>query len=472
MTTETERTGADNGTTPVRRGRGRGVWIAVVIVVVLGGAGGILGYHLARPLWSSTGMILIRPYIAPLLRPSELTGNMPDYQSFVLAQVALLRQQPVIDNALRTPEWRALNRPGTSDDVWQDFLASLHISTGSDEMVRVTFTDPDPAACTAAVKGVLTAYKAFYLEKEERQQQDKINTLDAMRIACTSERDAKREAIRFIAREFATDDLRPVVQAKQAILTQLEFELSQIDAKLDGLGAMPSTLPSIQPAVEGQAGTGEPRVARKLPKDMTVSDIVLLDPMMRLLWNEWQDGEEELSTLLQGKGPNHPQMKELHDRQEARRLAIERYAEQWRQGVANAGKGDIEVGIDPATIARRQLERARKQTQDRIQLLQRVVKNMGLTMLEIDQLRAEEREKDKNLAEVVDRIDTLRSESKAAGRVEILPFGDRPVLTDQRPRFAGMGAGAGLFLGVCLAAILRRASNRGHTALTTVPPHD
>ena len=351
--------------------RGRYHW-ALLLGLVLGGGGGYFGYKAKQPMWSSTGMIHIRPYIAPLLRPSEETGAMNAYQSFRETQVSFLRQQRVIENALQSPEWRALNRPGTSDEVWQDFLTRLQVDVPpGNETVLVTFTHPDPAACVAAVKGVLRAYSTIYLEKEERQQEEKLRTLQAIRISYTSERDAKREAIRSIAREFGTDDLRPIHQTKQTSLNQLESELAQLEVKLAAVGP-------------GANGPNPGPVVPKLPKDLTAADIAQVEPKMRQMYDEYQEGDNRLAKLLEKLGENHPDVKESRNTQEIRKLALDRYAEQWRQEAAKNGNAPVAVRPGPAAMIPPQLVVARKQYQERIQTLQKELKDMGLKMLDIE----------------------------------------------------------------------------------------
>ena len=433
--------------------RGRYHW-AVLLGLVLGAGGAFYGYKSKQPMWSSTGMIHIRPYIAPLLRPSAETGTMNAYQSFRETQVTLLRQQRVVENALQSSDWRGLNRAGTSDEVWQDFLNSLQVGApGGNEMVLVTFTDPDSAACMAAVKGILRAYNSLYLEKEQLDQEAKRQKLDALRISFASGRDAKRDAIRSIAREFGTDDLRPIHQAKQTVLSQLESDWAQVKSKL----AAVSSLPGVDAPKPGP-------VVSKLPKDMTVAEIALVDLRTRQINDEYLDGEARIAIVLQKLGENHSEVKAFRNNQELRKKALERAAEQWRQAVANMGHAPAEVHVDTAGMSRQQLEAANKQYEERVQALTTEVKALGLKMLDIERLRQEEKDKDASVAEVARSLETMEIESKAAGRVEIVSWGDRPVrLKDPRPQAAAMFGFGGLVLGVGFIAFLGLRDRRMHT---------
>ncbi len=464
MNAETTTVGANESAVSTGRRRWRGVWLAVVVGIVLGGLGGVLGYTLVRPTWSSTGIIHIRPWTSPVVRPSELTGELRSYQSYVSAQMAVLRSQDVIDAALKSPEWVKCKRPVESDEAWQDFLGSLHASFSGDEMVRVTFTDPDKVACVAAVTGVIKAYNERYLDKERADQERNQHTLEDFRDTFERERNDKRTRIHQIALLHGTDDLRPIHQDMQIRLNQKRSERDRIVYKLkladrsamsSAPRAMSATMPSTRLGIQGKTVAGEPVAARKLGRDMTVRDIALVDQRMRQLHDEYQDADMRINDLLDGKGESHPLVRESRSSQRARWQAMERYAEQWRQTSANTWFGGDEVGADPVATFVQQLKEAKQEYDEEILALEKQIKEIGLPMLEIERLRSEEREKDRQLAEVVARLETFRTESKATPRVTIMSLGDRPVLKDHRSFISSVGAACGLLLGMSLVAIFR-----------------
>ncbi|MGA2496509.1 MAG: AAA family ATPase [Tepidisphaeraceae bacterium] len=466
--------------------RGRYIW-AILLGLVLGGGGAYLGFIIRKPIWSATGVVQIRANPGYVLRPFEDSGFMNAFEAFRQTQASLLKQQRVVEMVIQSPAWRALNRPGTIDEVYQDFLLNLDVVTPpGTEMVLVVFKDPDTNACVAAVKGILAAYSAIYLENEEREQEEKLAKLDGMRVAIKSERDAKADAIRAIARDFGTDDLRPIHQAKQASLSQIENELHRYDAQLAELAVAdkPTTQPTTQPVVDGQTPVDIQKLAMKPFKDWTVGDITMVDPKMSQLWNDLQEAELRREFVSQNKGPKHPMVMEWDATIKARRQAVERYAEQWRTSPVNTaslllsklGTGGTGLVVpDPTGSRRRQLEASRKQYLELIQPLEKEAKTIGLKMIEIEQLRQEEKDKDTALAEVVRRIETLRTEGKAAGRVRIVSNGDRPVRAkDPRLQFAvllgmcGFGLGAGFF--VMLGLFDRRMHNLDDARITARLP--
>ncbi len=90
-------------------------------------------------------------------------------------------------------------------------------------------------------------------------------------------------------------------------------------------------------------------------------------------------------------------------------------------------------------------------------------------MLDIENLRIDEREKDIALAAVTDRLETLQVEDLLGTRVDIASWGEEPVCTkESRPLCAALGAHSGLLLWVAIMIIFRRASNRTTVAQSLV----
>src|SRR5947208_1911072 len=72
-------------------------WLAILLAMLLGGAGAVLGFFIPHQTFSSTGMIQIKPVIRQSLDLTGQGGQMPGFESFVSAQIILLRSQRVVD---------------------------------------------------------------------------------------------------------------------------------------------------------------------------------------------------------------------------------------------------------------------------------------------------------------------------------------------------------------------------------------
>src|SRR5439155_24273241 len=80
---------------------------------------------------------------------------------------------------------------------------------------------------------------------------------------------------------------------------------------------------------------------------------------------------------------------------------------------------------------------------------------MGRTMLEIEKLKREVADADADIAETTHRLTQLELEQNPAERIEILPFGERPMLTkDSRIAYAVAGSIGGVGMGFAIMMLL------------------
>src|SRR5687767_10094579 len=145
--------------------RGRYVW-AITLGSIFAAAAGFTGFKVTQPLWTCTGTIQIKMNRDVVLYNSPENQQTQSPEVIKETQIALMRQQRMINIAMGKEEWNRLGRPITDDSI-ADFIKKLTITpVGRSEMINVSFVDPDPAAASAAVKGILTAYSGVYLEAE------------------------------------------------------------------------------------------------------------------------------------------------------------------------------------------------------------------------------------------------------------------------------------------------------------------
>src|SRR5438105_1620676 len=197
--------------------RGRYIW-ALVLGIILGVIGGFAGYKSAEPLWTCSGMVQVKMDRDVVLSNSPENQNTQSPEAIKETQIALMRSQRIINAAMISADWTALKRPLTDDSI-SDFMKKLVInSQGRSEIINVTFTDPDSAAASAAVKGLLTAYNAVYIEAENTAEKMKREKLEYRRKELVSIRDMARNEIENIANiSVGADDLRAVHQSNVAM---------------------------------------------------------------------------------------------------------------------------------------------------------------------------------------------------------------------------------------------------------------
>jgi polysaccharide biosynthesis transport protein len=421
--------------------RGRYKWV-VLLGGALGGACGYWGYRSQQPLYASTGMIHIKPVIAHLLYITPENSQLPMYNPYREAQVALLKDQRVIDKALTDAEWRALGRPGTQEEQWASFVRqfSAFAPTGN-EMVIVRFEDADPEACKAAVKSVLTAYHQIYIAEEELSRAEKVRQLDTRRMSLTADRDAKREAITAIAANALTDDLRPVHTAKMTDLNRLESAIKDVEIQLAQLAqGGPATRPT-----DGQ----KEQKPKKSPVEMTVAEIALVDKDMRRLVSERDRMQREYDARVKALGPNNPRMVEARTNVELKLAEVEDYADLWRKAAVAAAGGDEALVLgDPKAQLRRQLENHRWELEELRTKARNEAKGIAQKMLDIEKLRREEGEINELLAETAKRLEQMKTEGNNTPRVQVVSWGNRPLqVKDSRVQMAVVGGGGGFVVG-------------------------
>ncbi|HEV8607762.1 MAG TPA: AAA family ATPase [Tepidisphaeraceae bacterium] len=411
---------------------------AIILGSILAMVGAFAGYQSTQPLWTCGGMIQIKMSRDVVLFsvPENQTTQSPEV--IKETQIALMRSQRVIAKAMDSDEWKRLNRPLTDDSI-ADFFKKLTISSqGRSEMIGVSFIDPDPTAASAAVKGVLTAYNGLYVEAEVKSEQSKRRVLDGRRTDLVRERDDKRDQILVIANAYeGADDLRAVHQSRVADLTKLQSAIAELKMTIGALG-------SAEPA------TTQP--VRRTPAEMTVVDIEQVDGVMRQLRRDLSAIERDAHVKLTTLGQRNPRYEEARLMVELKKEEIQTYATEWRAAAtANAQHpGPYRPG-DAAPVTLDQLKFREAEYMKMQEKLQGETLTLGRKMLQIEKLKREVADADAAIAETEHRLTQLRMEQGPADRIEVLSFGDRPLMTkDSRAAYAAAGSIAGMGMGFAI----------------------
>jgi succinoglycan biosynthesis transport protein ExoP len=417
--------------------RGRYLW-AIVFGSVLAIIGAFAGYKSTQPLWTCGGMIQIKMSRDVILFSAPENQSTQSPEVIKETQIALMRSQRVIAKAMDSDEWKRLNRPLT-DDTIADFFRKLTISSqGRSEMIGVSFIDPDPAAASAAVKGILSAYNGLYVEAEVKSEQNKRRVLDGRRADLVRERDDKRDQITAIANKFeGADDLRAVHQSRVADLTKLQSAIAELKM---AIGTLNSADPTTQPV-------------KKAPINMTIVEIEQVDGVMRQLRRDLSALERDAHVKLTTLGQRNPRYEEARLMVELKKEEIENYAAEWRTASTAAAQrpgGPIRPG-DTTPVTLEQLKYREAEYMKMQEKLQGETLDLGRKMLQIEKLKREVADADAAIAETAHRLDQLRTEQGPADRIEVLSFGDRPLMTkDSRAAYAAAGSIAGMGMGFAI----------------------
>jgi uncharacterized protein involved in exopolysaccharide biosynthesis len=211
--------------------RGR-YWLAALLVLVGTVAGAWIGHGMKEPLYRSTGLVRVRPYIPRILYESEQSGVMPMFDAFVGSQVELMKSERVANLAMQDAEWAALGR-GLAPAQVVSFRGSLNVARpkGS-EMIVVTFDDGDPEAARLAVKAVITAYQRLHAEAGGEAVAETIRILEDRSAMLTADLKALNDSIFAINNEQATGTLEKIYDHKLSELQTLESELRRVELEV------------------------------------------------------------------------------------------------------------------------------------------------------------------------------------------------------------------------------------------------
>lgn len=236
--------------------RGRYAW-AIVLALLLGGAGGYAGMKLGRRTYQSVGLVNIVP--VHVITQSDSQFN----EQFVDAQAAMMRSQHVMDLALDDHLWQ--NARGTrSDEVEADFAKELDV-TRQGSLLVVKFTDPDPQAAQLAVQTTLQAFEKLFNEDQAANGGFAQNRLTQTRSALSQKLASITVEINAKADPYGPDGL----QAERTFKIQ---QLQDIDRALDQLTRTQVEIAS--------AATTQPGVAKSVD-ELAVTDAVLAQLIQR-----------------------------------------------------------------------------------------------------------------------------------------------------------------------------------------------
>jgi len=413
--------------------------------------GGFGGFKLAKRTYSCSGMIQIKPVLSPVISPNAPEIQlMPLFESFVQGQASFLRSQRVIDMAMSSDSWRALGRR-IDDDGIEEFQKNLEVLAPKGEMISVTFTDPDPLATTAAVKSVMEAYRRLCVEKDAEDEAKKQNTVENLRRDLSAQLKDKREQIKLIADKYGTKELLSIHEAKLQNVNRLDSALAEVNFQLAALEAR-----------------GAEKSENKDEQGMTIAEIGVRDMGMKQLLREKENIEAEVGMRTNNLGAKHPKVIELNSLLTAKKEAIRRYAEDFRDAMKNSvGIGGPQMaGVPVDELKRRKNEYTKiaKEADDQ-------AKAVGRDMLDINRFRDEEKEIIPELERVRKRLAELAIEAPQ-GRIRFPSYGDRPMpFKDNRIIRAAAGgiAGGGFGFGIILLiALLDRRLRSADDARSSV----
>lgn len=422
--------------------------MAIALGLVLAVIGGVSGFMLAGPQYTSEALLQVRPTIPRTLYQTDENQIPPMFENFVATQAALIEAPRVFEVAVEDAELVAAGwepRPRGISRLKQ--AISVKYRRGS-QVISIEATCDDPTQAQKAVNAVLRAYHTLYGEQGIARYNERISELQTRRATLENEAAAKRSSILNLSARFVTDELDPLLEARLSEMFDLERQIREVSY----------TIASIEPPpVDEQGGASEAS-----PPDLTVEYLATLDAELKDLLAERQALDAEIETARRF-GPRHVQTRRLEEDRRILETRITSRAAQIREWIESRGTtGD--PALPPDTTLPQAKALLTRLTAD-LEAKRQEVAEIRATRRTIDELRVEEERTRASLAETVLALEQQNVERQniQQGRVDPI-YGDLPSgpSRDRRFQLAVLGglAGAGLGVGLVLLVGLLKPSYR------------
>ncbi|MDP9174155.1 MAG: hypothetical protein M3O30_09860 [Planctomycetota bacterium] len=430
--------------------RGRYHW-AILLSLVLGTGGAIGGFRLGKKTYQSGGVIRVMPVVPKILYTVDEKGEIPAFDTYVDAQVAVIRSQRVIDKALDDKSWGALGAE-KSDQALSKFINSLDVSRQGD-MILVRAIDVDPQVAMTSVNTIISAYTKVYDEIEAESGDNRRQLREEWKTKLNNQYLGFQQQIKDLAKVSGSDDLKP----------QYDFKLSELNKLDSAIGELQRSLPEVIKA-NVDAATTQPT------SNLSVDQLAAIDPRMTQLL------DYENSCKLQVERLNNQNLlsanPKLIDAKEEVALAqreVEQYLEKY-----NLTRSTTGVRLSPITgLSEAEIRYRIKTMQDTYAQSKQDLIELGREKLEFEDLRSQSEDVKSQLDETRHVIDQLELESRVTGRISVVSMADRPLgpFRDTRPTFAGAGGFGGILGGfgsILLIGLVGRRLDRPEDAQASI----
>lgn len=404
--------------------------VAAALGAVLSVPFALLGYKAIPPVYTSAGIVRVAPTLPKVMYPTEETGMMPMFDSFVSTQAAFLRSRRVIENASNTPELVDAGWPkGTEGLAMLSKAIEVKNPRGS-ELLHVSVTHKDPRLAQAAVNALLHAYEGVEEELNGTKVQQRETAVQNRVRELQGELDLNRQQILGLTQDFGIDALAAQYETKMKALLQLESQLAEFDQFL-------ALMAPEDPAAGDSPEQEEPLDPLKLAEN---------DAVLKGLLTQEEQARGRLATLESKYTPAHRAVTDA-------RRDLETIQALVKARTALVAKSFPGGGITVAA-SRREIERRRENMKSLYDKTSQDVKEISRTLADIQARRERSEEIKRDLGEATSRLTQMQVERESikTGRISVSQKGDYPVApsTDRRVPLAAFGGLAGFGLGIAL----------------------
>ena len=448
--------------------RGRYI-LALVLGVITGGLFGALAWKMARPVYSSEGIVRIAYSMPSLLQDNEGNRQIPNFEQFMLSQRMVITSRRVIEMATQDPVWRQRGReaPLGLESYYADNL-KVDIRPRS-EFISISVTDTDPGMAAAAVVALVNAYADYYNTQEKHVERQRLGVLEERQQALQSEINQLSDRLHAAAKEYGSTRLDALYEAAVGRLTRLDTEIANVKLTI---AAAPSAVATASPVNGGsEASTTQPTTAPAAvaQEELTPDEISITDQGMRTYIDERERVQGELKRYEALRfGEAHRDVIAARQALATVEERITRYAGQYRKfQAATAAARAATAAVAPLTtqnaaaqqaggpVTARSLENLRASEASLSELhakTKQEVAALGNRQLELLKLEGDVNARREEHRTLTRRIDVLRAEGSLGGRLSVLSSGEVGVMPVRDTRLRNAAAGG--FVGVTVPAAL------------------
>lgn len=420
--------------------RGRYLF-AALMAMVFAGVLAPIGYKVANPRFSSSGMVRVSPVLPKILYGNEDNEQLPQFDSYLVGQIQLISSRPVLEKAVKDPALLALGWPEGPAGV-AALSRSLSVVKGGprSELIEISVSNEKPLLATQAVNSVLDAVVARNDARHDETSSLRESTLDQRLKVLREELAAAETKLLAAAGEYGPDNLDRVHTAKV-------IDIERLDGKIQDL----------ENNIAEQEAKRQSEVASE-ESDDEVKRLTIADHAMANLLLRRADKSVELGNAERVYG-------KTHFRYQAAKAAldmVERSIQDRIEQLATLGKTGVltaqkAVAGDEKTIG--QLRTLKDNMVVMRSKAAEVSMSLGERRFEVALLQSRRTELLNGIEDTQRRLDQVRVESRAPlpGRVSVAVRGMVPVAPsdDKRKVMAAGGGMAGVLAGLLLAVLDR-----------------
>jgi succinoglycan biosynthesis transport protein ExoP len=436
-------------------------WRAAVmafVAVIAIGAPAI--WLMVRPLYESVGAIRVSPVAQNILfSDADSERGIPDYQSFMNTQAALMASYQVLNHAAADLKGRNLAIVG--DDPFgflRDSIAagSLVIEAAErTELIKITMKSITPRQAETVVNSLIQAYMAFEGSNIAKGGDEKLTVLEDESRSFAEKLQQQRKIVRQMSEEFGTSALTGRQEMMLQQVTTLQTEITRVQTKKVDLESQIQVLEK----------TNEDIIP--LEKVMAMrNDFLKSDPQLQTLSNNIAHLEQGLIVAVQTMTPQNPDLQRRRDLLDSMRKRLtQREAEiasNFEDMLKNEGARNRNYKLKEVKA---ELERVAAYEQRLLELLAK--HNTETIELGRKQLAIQDQKEQLAITEemyntVRRRIQELEMEKKRPARISVAyNAASAPAKGIRRKLFAANVCGAGVFA-LLLALMLDRFDRRLH----------